>query len=288
MRLLFLVVISLNCFLITSCKEKRTRDKFNDGLEEIIPGKLYVMHSLIYESNEPWTTSNIFIIKGEGDTVWIYGSGYGDFNEPCEDACNDNNYYLGKNFSGTGPATEDVKPLDSIITKVFNLNKDSVLLQFIVPHYHNDHINSEFIDAFYTAYNYPLKPEEKIWIHINDSIGALCDEPCCGTQPCPDKKNVFYGVPYLPTWKPEYKSMFKAMGSPDDACNTIIKTFNSSCGPWNITKAVALKDDGHTNGTINLQNKELQLLVAGTKSKTQCSLPDGWQMVTVHGNIQFK
>lgn len=97
--------------------------------------------------------------------MWIFGSGYGDFNEPCEDACNDNNYYLGMEFSGTGPATEDVRPIDSIITNVFNLNKDSVILQFVVPHYHNDHINSEFIDAFLQPIIILLKPGTNLDTH---------------------------------------------------------------------------------------------------------------------------
>ncbi|MFI5173024.1 MAG: hypothetical protein ACHQFW_11570, partial [Chitinophagales bacterium] len=272
-----------------SCKKNNGREhNLIDGMEELIAGKLYVMHSMIYEGDEPWTTSNIYIIKGTGDSVWIYGSGYGDFGEPCDDACNDNNYYLGKTYRGTGPATEDVRPIDSIITKIFNLNRDSANLQFIVPHYHNDHINEEFIDAFYSTFNYPLKPGEKVWIHINDSIGALCDEPCCGTQPCPDKKNVYYGVPYSPHWKKEYKKMFTAMGEAGDTCNALVKSFNSACGNWNITKGVALNDKGHTDGTINLQNKDLKLLIAGTKSKTQCDLPPNWQMITVHGNSALK
>lgn len=282
---IFFVILSL---VFISCNKKTgPKEPLVDGLEEMIPGELYVMHSLIYAKEKPWTTSNIFIIKGSGDTVWIYGSGYGDFIEPCEDACNDNNYYLGMEFRGTGPATEDVRPIDSIITVVFNLNKDSVVLQFIVPHYHNDHINSEFIDAFYTNFQYPLKDGEKIWIHVNDSIGALCNEPCCGTEPCPDKKNKYYGVPYLPVWKTEYKNMFSALGTPDDICNTVIKSFNSATGQWKITKAVSTGDKGHTDGTINLQNENLKLEIAGTKSKIQCDLPESWQRVTVHGNVDL-
>ena len=280
---LFLIVVSL---LFISCnKNKGPKEVFVDGLEQMIPDQLYVMHSMIYAKGKPWTTSNIFVIKGTGDSVWIFGSGYGDFNQPCEDVCNDNNYYLGMEFSGTGPATADVKPIDSIITQVFNLHKDSVILQFVVPHYHNDHINSEFIDAFFTTFNYPLKSGEQIWIHINDSIGALCNEPCCGTEPCPDKKNKFYGVPYLPEWQSEYKNMFIAMGKTDDVCNTVIKTFSSEAGTWKITKAVSTNDKGHTDGTINLQNENLQMEISGTKSKIQCEIPENWKRVSVHGNI---
>ncbi len=274
------------CIFSAAChKQKGSTEPLADGLEAVVEGNVYVMHSLIYANDKPWTTSNIYIIKGLGDTVWLFGSGYGDFTKPCEDACNDNNYYLGENFYGTGPATEDVKPIDSVIRNIFGISRDSAVLQFIVPHYHNDHINEEFIDAFYTAFQYPLKPDEKIWIHINDSIGALCNEPCCGTEPCPDKKNKYYGVPYMPAWKQEYKNMFISMGTENDACNTIIKSFLSASGKWDITKSVAVKDKGHTDGTVNLQNENLKLRIAGTKSKVQCELPEGWKFISVHGNI---
>ncbi|MBC8046028.1 MAG: hypothetical protein H7Y00_04485 [Fimbriimonadaceae bacterium] len=278
--------LSILFFLFSSCaKNDREPGPLTDGLEEVVSNKIYVMHSMIYADNKPWTTSNIFVIKGTKDTVWIYGSGYGDFRKPCDDSCNDNNYYLGDNFYGTGPATEDVRPIDSVITNIFKINRDSAILQFIVPHYHLDHINSEFIDAFYTTFNYPLNPASKIWIHVNDSIGALCNEPCCGTQPCPDKKNKYYGVPYMPSWKPAYKSMFKTMGSESDICNTVIKTFSSENGVWEITKGVAVADDGHTDGTINLNNADLKLRINGTKSKVQCDLQKNWTSVSVHGNI---
>ncbi len=280
------LILCISVLFLFSCNTKnRNKETFVDGLEEIVPDALYVMHSMIYAKGEPWTTSNIFILRGTGDTVWIFGSGYGDFNAPCEEACNDNNFYLGEEFSGTGPVSEDVKPVDSVITHLFNLNRDSVILQFIVPHYHNDHINEEFIDAFYSTFNYPLKSDEKIWIHINDSIGALCDEPCCGTQPCPDKKNKYYGVPYMPHWKPEYKAMFTTMGSAQDVCNTNIKTLSSPLGTWHVAKAVSVADQGHTDGTINLQNAQLKLEISGTKSKTQCGLPAGWTRISVHGNV---
>ncbi len=280
----FIGYILFLCGGLSSCKQNNVMGLI-DGTETIIQNEVYVVHSMIYAKNKPWTTSNIFVLKGTNDTVWIFGSGYGDFNKTCEDVCNDNNYYLGDEFYGTGPATEDVKYVDSIITIVFEIPRDRVHLQFIVPHYHNDHINSEFIDAFFVAFNYPLKEDEKIWIHYNDSIGALCDEPCCGTEPCPDKKNKYYGVPYMPHWKPEYKRMFNTMGVEDDTCNAIVKTFTSVSGNWIITKSVAVKDSGHTDGTINLNNENLKLRIAGTKSKVQCALPEDWRMISVHGNV---
>lgn len=281
-----ILYLCLVIFFFSCKKDKHPTTPLIDGLEEVHADNIYVMHSMIYAKNKPWTTSNIFVIKGTNDTVWIFGSGFGDFGKPCEEACNDNNYYLGENFYGTGPATEDVKPVDSVIRNIFKIEKDSAILQFIVPHYHNDHINSEFIDAFYSTFHYPFNPASKIWIHKNDSAGAVCNEPCCGTQPCPDKKNKYYGVPYMPAWKPEYKAMFKSMGSENDECNTVIKTFTSASGNWNITKGVSVKDKGHTDGTINLNNADLKLYITGTKSKVQCDFLPGWRIITVHGNIQ--
>ncbi len=281
MKVFSFLFIGLIVFI--SCN-KRELPQLNDGTETVESGAVYVVHSMIYVEDDPWTTSNIYVIKGTGDTIWVYGSGYGDFVDVCID-CNDNNYYLGKKFHGTGPATEDVKAVDSIITNIFGLQRDSVLLQFIVPHYHNDHINNEFIDAFHSAFAYPLRSDEKIWIHINDAYGAICNEPCCGTEPCPDKKNKYYGVPYLPSWEKKYTDLFTNMGEADDPCNKIIKTFTSVSGNWHITKALAVADGGHTDGTVNLENEKLQLRIAGTKSKKQCPLPEGWRMISVHGNV---
>ena len=75
------------------------------------------------------------------------------------------------------------------------------------------------------------------------------------------------------------------MGETDDACNVVIKTFTSSSGEWQITKALAVENGGHTDGTVNLHNNSLQLRIAGTKSKKQCPLPEGWRMISVHGNV---
>lgn len=270
---------------IIGCKHRKDPGPLTDGTETLIENDVYVVHSMIYADEKPWTTSNIFVFKGLGDTIWIYGSGYGDFVDPCGD-CNDNNFYLGDNMHGTGPATVDVEQVDSVITKIFGRNRDSVLLQFIVPHYHNDHINNEFVDAFHSSFRYPLRSDEKIWIHTNDYYGATCNEPCCGTQPCPDKKhNKYFGVPYLPAWKPEYLALFTKMGSENDDCDTALKSFTTTSGSWTITKAMSTADGGHTDGTVNIKSFDKKILIAGTKSKIQCPYPDDWQFVSVHGNI---
>jgi hypothetical protein len=279
--------LTICCFIVAliGCNKKRDPGPLTDGIETLIDGSVYVVHSMIYADDKPWTTSNIFVFNGLGDTIWIYGSGYGDFVDPCGD-CNDNNFYLGDNMHGTGPATADVALVDSVITKIFGRNRDSVLLQFIVPHYHNDHINNEFIDAFHAAFHYPLRAEEKIWIHANDRYGATCNEPCCGTEPCPDKKhNKYFGVPYSPSWKPEYIALFTNMGSVYDSCNTPVKYIQTTSGKWVITKAMSTADGGHTDGTVNMKNYERKIIVAGTKSKIQCPYPADWRFVSVHGNI---
>ena len=48
------------------------------------------------------------------------------------------------------------------------------------------------------------------------------------------------------------------MGVTNDACNAVIKTFTSSSGEWQITKALAVENGGHTDGTVNLHNNSLQ------------------------------
>ncbi len=273
-------------FLIfSSCKKDKFPENLVDGTETLLDKSVYVIHSMIYADEKPWTTSNIYVFNGTGDTVWIYGSGYGDFEDPCGD-CNDNNFYLGKRMRGTGPASADVAQVDSVITQIFGRNRDSVLLQFIVPHYHNDHINSEFIDAFHSVFHYPLRTDEKIWVHINDQYGATCNEPCCGTEPCPDKKhNKYFGVPYMPSWRPEYVALFTTMGSENDVCDTPLKTITTNSGNWIATKAMSVADGGHTDGTINLISREKQIIIAGTKSKIQCAYPESYRFVSVHGNI---
>jgi hypothetical protein len=233
-------------------------------------------------------TSNIFVIKGTQDTVWIYNGGYGNGGINCDETCNDYTYYKGEGFTTATNAADDVKQVDSIIQNVFLQRKDSVILQFIVPHFHADHINNEFIDAFYSAFHYPLKTSEKIFVHVNDSLGSVCNEPCCGTVPCgTNKKNQYYASPYSPAWKTEYLQMFDAIGSTQDTCNSIIKTFTSASGGWYITKGMSVNDKGHTNGTINLQNNLLRLRIAGTNNNPQCPLPEGWATISVHGNVHF-
>lgn len=278
-------VYCIFCFLFFSCKKDKFPKNLLDGTETVIDQHVYCVHSMIYADDRPWTTSNIFVFNGLGDTIWIYGAGYGDFTDACTD-CNDNNYYLGEKMRGTGPASADVKEVDSVITKIFGRNRDSVLLQFIVPHYHNDHINNEFVDAFHTVFSYPFRSEEKIWVHTNDLLGATCNEPCCGTEPCPDKKNnKYFGVPYLPAWKPEYIALFTTIGAEQDACDTPLKTIATTSGNWILTKALAVQEGGHTDGTINLKNHEKKILIAGTKSRHQCPYPTDWQFMSVHGNI---
>lgn len=281
----YIIPLLLITALFSSCKKHKDPGPLTDGTETLIDQAVYVVHSMIYDADMPWTTSNIYVIRGTGDTVWIYGSGYGDFVESCAD-CNDNNFYLGKKFHGTGPATDDVLQVDSVITNIFGMHRDSVLLQFVVPHYHNDHINNEFIDAFHTDYAYPMRSDEKIWIHVNDRYGATCNEPCCGTEPCPDKKNnKYFGVPYLPSWKPEYLQLFTNMGNASDECDAYLKTITTPSGNWIVTKGMSVEDGGHTDGTVNLKNHDRKIMIAGTKSKIQCPYPDDWRFVSVHGNI---
>lgn len=67
------------------------------GREEILPGTFYVVHSGMDQNNVLANTSNIYLIKGTQDTVWIFGTGYGDRSTSPIDI-SDLNIYKGNGF----------------------------------------------------------------------------------------------------------------------------------------------------------------------------------------------
>lgn len=66
-------ILFIGIIVFISCN-KRELPQLNDGTETVEAGAVYVVHSMIYVEHDPWTTSNIYVIKGTGDTVWVYGS----------------------------------------------------------------------------------------------------------------------------------------------------------------------------------------------------------------------
>lgn len=270
-------------FLLACNKTTKT---FTTGIESIVPGEIYVVHSLSMLNDAHNMTSNIFLIKGLHDTIWIFGAGYGDGDNNCTD-CNDYTFYKGKGFYPFADALFDAQKADTVITQYFKIQKDSAKLMFIAPHFHADHLNAEFIDALFTSLHYPLHSDFKIFIHTADSMGAVCNTPCCGTEPCPSKKNPFYASPYNPPWNENYLNRIHSIGSVEDSCGQVIKYLQTASGIWRVTKGMAVQDGGHTDGTINLENENLKLRIAGTINKPQCPLPETWQTITVHGDTKY-
>jgi hypothetical protein len=278
-RLLLLIGI------LSSCNREKEQ-VIDSAVSTILEKQLYVVHSLSMEGEVINTSSNIFVIRGTADTVWIFGTGYGDGDINCN-GCNDYTYYRGEKFHTAHNALYDAQQVDSIIVHVFGNNRDSTVLQFIAPHFHADHLNAEFISAMHVTLQYPFPNQPNIRVHVNDSAGAICNLPCCGTEPCPDKDNQFYAAPYQPAWSEKQLAQFAMIGATTDACNDLVYHFSSPSGNWEVRKGMARADEGHTDGTVNLHNTQLKLRLAGTVNKPQCTLPEDWKTLFVHGNTRL-
>lgn len=275
------------CFL-ASCATHTEKRPLQTGTQELIAGKLYVVHSLSLINGKPNTTSNIFLLRGMGDTVWIFGCGYGNGGPDCDAQCSDYAYYKGPGYHTAHNAIDDVRSVDSVITGAFHVMRDSAMIECIVPHFHADHINSEFFYALFDSLHYPQKAGEKIYVHVNDFEGSTCNSPCCGHTPCgDDKQTADYAVPYDPPWSPALLAMFVPLGEAADPCGQVVMRFRSACGTWNVCKGMAVRDGGHTDGTVNLENTDMHLRIAGTQNNPQCPLPEGWKTITVHGNTDL-
>ncbi|MEZ5015235.1 MAG: hypothetical protein R2794_13180 [Chitinophagales bacterium] len=255
--------------------------------EIVLSPTVHVVYSESLYKGDYNMSSNIFVIRGTGDTVWIFNMGYGDGGENCDASCNDYTYYKGKGFSTRRNAIDDAREVEKIITGAFAMQKDSVIIECIVPHFHADHVNAEFIEALFQTIGFPLTPANRIYVHRNDSLGAVCNSPCCGQEPCgPNKKNPFYAAPYDKPWSSAFLPMFSGIGHANDKCGTEIMGFTSADGMWRVVKGQAVADGGHTDGTINLENAQLKLRIDGTNNKPQCPLPGGWTSVSVHGVVK--
>ncbi len=253
--------------------------------EAIVPEQLYVIYSLSDNGESQNTSSNIYVIKGLGDTVWLFGAGYGDGDTGC-DGCNDYTYYKGEDFHVTHSALDDARKADSVITKVLGMERAKTSLFFIAPHFHADHINAEFLSAFFDSLHYSQPDAQNLLVHANDLEGATCNEPCCGAEPCPDKSNPFYASPYQPAWSVQQLEKFRGIGSAADTCNTITFKFSSPSGDWQVMKALDPSDGGHTRGTVNLLNHSLRIRINGTINRPQCPLPANWNELPIHGRVE--
>lgn len=265
---------------ITSAKGQYTL-----GAEQIIANQLYVVHSWTYLSSTTTVanTSNIYVIKGSVDTVWIFGCGYGDNGNVLAGDTSDHYIYTGNVSEPARNAIDDARDVDSIITNFFGLTSSTAQLMFIVPHYHLDHINKELIASFADSLTYSLA-NTKIFVHINDYAGSICNLPCCDSLPCSAMTDVNFGVPFHRAWTPFYTNKFVSLGNPSDPCNQIIGSFTTALGNWTINKSQSVANGGHTDGCVNLHNQTLQYRINGGDGGTQCPVPNGWTVFPIHGN----
>jgi len=149
-------------------------------------------------------------------------------------------------------------------------------LQFIVPHFHLDHVNQEFISAL-TSLNFELD-NSRIFVHANDYKGSTCGQPCCG-EPCNEAWE-YNWAPYHPAWTKETLQKFEIIGNANDQCNDSLMSFTTSYGKWKILKA----SNGHTSGAVNLSNEALKLKILGGFA---CAAPVDWQRINPHGDINM-
>ncbi|MFN0151353.1 MAG: FlgD immunoglobulin-like domain containing protein [bacterium] len=250
------------------------------GAETVVEGEVYVIHSALSLSDRVVNTSNIYVVKGTADSVWIFGTGYGDRSPVPERPSDVRTYRPLKDAARTG--VFDAALVDSVITNEFGLDRDFVALTVMVPHFHFDHINKEFVAALLEKLRYP-RDRARVLVHANDSLGTVCNTPCCGNLPC-GENDPMWGVPFNPTWTPPYLNLIRAIGAPDDACNDVVAQFESSTGTWEIRKAMSVAEGGHTDGTINLDNAALEMRIVGANAGVLCPIAPTWQTLRIHGN----
>lgn len=235
------------------------------GIEPIIYNQAYCVHSEMKIGNTLQNTSNIFVIKGTNDTVWIWSMGYGD---PL-----DLRVYRDCTIINTS-LIQDIHYVDSCIKLMNVLNP---VLMFIAPHFHLDHINQEFITAIDSIYE--IK-NSYIYIHVADYSKGTCGCLCCN-MPCTQGSN-YFGAPYSMTWTDKTISKFRAIGNKNLICGTVIKYITTSYGGWKITKASNI----HTSGCINLDCDSLNIRISGSDVNGTCLPGNGWDLLPAHGNIQ--
>lgn len=243
------------------------------GIETIIENEVYVVHSELHLNSNIFNTSNIFLFKGINDTIWIFGTGYGE--------ATDIQFYRNNPNLTTIGVANDASAIESVIQNNFGIPNIDSKLQFIVPHFHLDHINQELITELKVIKNYDLT-NSSIYVHINDLSRSTCNLPCCGDIPC-DISSSNFGSPYNFPWDTTTLSKFISIGQPTDSCNQVLMSFNTSYGFWEVLKG----DNQHTNGTLNIINTDYKLKILGAHIGTECTTPTDWQLIEPHGNLNI-
>ncbi len=250
------------------------------GAETVVEGQVYVIHSALSLNDRVVNTSNIYVVKGVADSVWIFGTGYGDRSPVPERPSDVRTYRPLKDAART--AVFDAEVVDSVIVDAFGLNRDFVSITVLVPHFHFDHINKEFVAALVEKLRYP-RDRTRVLVHANDSLGTVCNAPCCGNLPC-GEADPMWGVPFNPPWTPQYLNLIRAIGTADDECNEVVAEFKSPTGDWEIRKGMSVAEGGHTDGTINLDSPALEMRIVGANAGLLCPISPAWQTLRIHGN----
>ncbi len=234
------------------------------GVEEVVQGQAFCVHSKLYIDSTLFNTSNIYVIKGTADTVWIFGTGYGD---PTD-------IRVYRDCTAINASLQnDIRQTDSII-QTFGIAQP--IINFIVPHFHLDHINQEFLYGIDSIYN---TLRTKIFVHIRDFTQCTCNAYCGGFGAC-TVGSVFFGAPYDVPWSPPVLAQFVKLGFKTDPCDKVLKSFTSSYGIWRMRKA----GTSHTPGGINLTCDSLNLKILGSESGSACTIPTGWYILPIHGD----
>lgn len=243
------------------------------GIDEILPGEIYVVYSGKERNGALENVSNIYLFRGqdEGATVplWVFGAGYGD---PGGDWA-----YLNDGSTSSRSAMADVADVDHVVRACMGLDPSLVEVRFLAPHFHLDHLNQEFFTAL-EAFGYDVAT---IFVHVLDTHGATCGTtsvPCCG-EPC--SKETF-GAPYDPPWNPETLARFTFVGAEDGMCLDPVMDFET---PLAGTVRVLHDRGSHTPGSLILESDVLGVRIWGAAVDQSCSPQTplhGWK---IHGIV---
>lgn len=255
------------------------------GKQEIIRDSFYVVHS--GEGRYSVTgLSNIYLIKGKNDSVWIFGAGYGNrYGTLPVDSPRDDIAYYGRP-SPYRNAIDDARIVDTIIRTNFGISRSRARLMFITPHGHLDHINMEFLSSLCDTIGYNLNALN-IFIHRNDYMLASCNKPYCGDTLHPqDNTNPYFGAPFDVPWTSTYINKFKKLGKSGDLCNQIVKTFTSVLGTCYVKKGQPVASGGHTDGTVNIDNPDYKFRIEGAGAGKDCYVDPSWDTFHIHGPVR--
>lgn len=262
----------------------------NYGYEVLEAGYFYVVHSAAYDptTNSVPEVSNIFIIKGNIDprsnktTVWLYGSGYGNDDD---DLKTYQDIRGNTGWTARRSALDDATDVNCVIENEIGIDSSQVLLRFVAPHKHIDHINPEFLAALFetgeAGYAYPMNGTRH-HIHQADYYnGAIlaCTQACCGDAVCTQQGSVYFGIAYTPAWSNDIKRRFSALSSVDNLPCDVVGKINTPRGVWDVVLS-----PGHTDGAINLSHANYYLHSSPKKTQTgNCPIAATAIQYEVHG-----